>query len=71
MRRRCSQRFSLTSPPPWQAFIEGVVYADANGRVLSETPQVAVFQRDRLCLGGRQHPYGLCQSVQHLTRCAT
>ena len=29
MRRRCLQRFSPTSPPPWQAFIAGVVYADA------------------------------------------
>jgi hypothetical protein len=28
-RRRCSQESSLTSPPPWQAFIEGVIYADA------------------------------------------
>ena len=29
MRRRCLQASSRTSPPPWQAFIEGVVYADA------------------------------------------
>jgi hypothetical protein len=28
-RRRCLQASSPTSPPPWQAFIEGVVYADA------------------------------------------
>jgi len=29
MRRRCLQGSSPTSPPPWQAFIAGVVYADA------------------------------------------
>jgi len=29
MRRRCLQESSPASPPPWQAFIEGVVYADA------------------------------------------
>jgi methyltransferase family protein len=28
-RRRCLQASSRTSPPPWHAFIEGVVYADA------------------------------------------
>ena len=29
MRRRCLQESSPTSPPPWQAFIEGVVYTEA------------------------------------------
>jgi hypothetical protein len=29
MQRRCVQGSSSTSPPPWQAFIEGVVYAEA------------------------------------------
>jgi hypothetical protein len=27
-RRRCLQASSRTSPPPWHAFIKGVVYAD-------------------------------------------
>jgi hypothetical protein len=30
MWRRCLQEASSTSPPPWQAFMEGVVYADAD-----------------------------------------
>jgi len=29
MRRRCLQESSPTSPPPWQAFIDGVVYTEA------------------------------------------
>jgi hypothetical protein len=51
MRRRCVQGSAPTSPPSWQAFIEGVVYTDAEvpwGNDPAQSTIVVLFMVDRV-----------------------
>jgi len=73
MRRRCLQESSPASPPPWQAFIEGVVYADAEAP-WGNDPAYAMLQEFsglRESVNGRSaaalmQTLGLVQALTHI-----